>query len=157
MFGKTAILFTTVLCFVTFGESTDVLKCKNGGSFDTIKSIVITKCEQPPCLLKRGTRVELVQQFVPEKNVEKLTTSVHATLLGVPLPFVGVDGTDACPNIFDADGKPGCPLKAGTQYYYKNGFPVLNFYPTVDLVVAWALLENNVPLTCFEIPAKIIR
>ncbi|XP_015109258.1 ecdysteroid-regulated 16 kDa protein [Diachasma alloeum] len=155
MFGKTALVFTTVLCFVAFGESTDVIECKNGRNLDNIKSITITNCEEPPCELKRGTRVELVQKFVPNEDVDRLTTSVSATILGVRLPFIGVDGSDACQNVYDADGKVGCPLKAGTEYYYKNGFPVLEIYPKVKLVVSWALLGSSNPITCFEIPSKI--
>ena len=112
-------------------------------------------------------------------------TSVHATILGLPLPFIGVDGGNACDNIYTLENKKvGCPLKAGTMYIYKNEFPIQSFYPTVrpnsrlwlflfsirfndstvsfknsqqvTLVVYWALVENGTPVTCFEIPSKIV-
>ncbi|XP_011309457.1 ecdysteroid-regulated 16 kDa protein [Fopius arisanus] len=156
MFGKTTLVFTTVLCLIALGDSTDVKQCANGGG-NTIKSTVITECDEPPCELKRGTRVEIEQKFVPDRDVKSLKTSVHATILGLPLPFVGVDGSDACNHVYDAQGNvAGCPLKAGTEYHYKNGFPVRKIYPKVSLDVYWALVEDGNPITCFEVPSKII-
>ncbi|KAG4067018.1 hypothetical protein HA402_000009 [Bradysia odoriphaga] len=65
------------------------------------------------------------------------TTSVYANVLNVPLPFIGVDGTSACDKLFKADGTTpsSCPLKAGETYVYKNSFPILEFYPKLNLVV----------------------
>lgn len=91
--------------------------------------------------------------------MKKLTTNVHAVIVGVPLPFIGVDGTSACNNLYLVDGttKTQCPLKAGQTYVYKNTIDVLPVYPTIAaLDVHWALTEqNNKELVCFEIPAKI--
>jgi Niemann-Pick C2 protein len=59
---------------------------------------------------------------------------VNAKIAGVPFPFIGMDGTDACPQIFFPDGnKAGCPLKAGQEYVYKNILKVLEIYPKVSL------------------------
>lgn len=84
---------------------------------------------------------------------------MNAVILGVPLPFIGVDGTSACTNLYLEDGvtKTQCPLIAGKKYVYKNSFDVLRVYPTIAaLDVHWALTEsNNKELVCFEIPAKI--
>lgn len=94
-----------------------------------------------------------------DHDVKKLTTNVNAVIVGVPLPFPGVDGTSACNNLFLEDGttKAHCPLKAGQKYVYKNAFDVLPVYPTIGaLDVHWALTEsNNKPLVCFEMPGKI--
>lgn len=97
-------------------------------------------------------------RFTPDKDLDTLTTRVHANILNLPLPFIGVDGKSACDNIFAEDGvtKLGCPLKAGTSYVYKNGFPVEDFYPTVQLVVHWALESQNKDVVCFEVPARIV-
>lgn len=65
-------------------------------------------------------------------EIKALTNSVSANILGIPFPFVGVDGEDACRNIFKADGtKVGCNLKAGEEYVYKNKIEVLKIYPKV--------------------------
>lgn len=74
-----------------------------------------------------------------------------------PFPFLGVDGQSACNNIFDESGKKvSCPLHKGKTYIYKNQFAVLEAYPKIQLVVHWALKSDNVVLSCFEIPAKIV-
>lgn len=66
---------------------------------------------------------------------------MSAVLFNVPLPFVGVDGTDACENIYNTDGsKAGCPLKKDVEYIYKNSFPVLAFYPKVIFYIFILLL-----------------
>lgn len=97
--------------------------------------------------------------FIPDHVIKKLTTNVHAIILNVPLPFIGVDGTSACNNVYleDAKTKTSCPLKAGQTYVYKNSFDILPVYPTIAaLDVHWALTEaNNKEVLCFEIPAKI--
>lgn len=69
-----------------------------------------------------------------DRDVETLTNSVHAILVGIPFPFIGVDETEACDQIYNADGetKHGCPLKAGEEYVYKNQFEVLELYPRVS-------------------------
>lgn len=94
-----------------------------------------------------------------ETDIKELTTSVYAIVLGLPLPFIGVDGTSACDKMFLEDGitKVECPLKAGQNYVYKNSFPVLELYPKLTLVVHWALTtKNNKDAVCFELPAKIL-
>ncbi|CAB0029224.1 unnamed protein product [Trichogramma brassicae] len=80
--------------------------------------------------------VQIVQRFTPNRDVQSIKTAVYATILGVPLPFIGVDGTDACGKVFNAaDGSPApCPLKKGVEYVYKNEFPILPVYPTVSFL-----------------------
>ena len=62
-----------------------------------------------------------------------LKTEVHAKILGIPFPFIGVDNTNACGNIFlaDASTKARCPLAAGQEYIYRNKFDILEIYPKV--------------------------
>lgn len=95
-----------------------------------------------------------------EHKVKSLTTSVYATIAGIPLPFIGVDGTGACDNIYAEDGKTkvGCPMEANKHYVYRRSFDVLSVYPKLAaLDVHWALTErNNKNLVCFELPAKIV-
>lgn len=94
-----------------------------------------------------------------DHKVKSLTTSVYATIAGIPLPFIGVDGSSACDNIYSEDGtaKLGCPLEANKNYLYRRSFDVLSIYPKIQaLDVHWALTErNNKNLVCFDLPAKI--
>lgn len=103
-----------------------------GEKFEDSNQVKITGCDVPPCKLKRRTKASVEQKFVPKQDVESLVNSVNAAVLGVPLPFVGVDGTSACDNIYNLDGTPaGCSLKKDVEYIYKREFPVLQIYPTV--------------------------
>lgn len=75
----------------------------------------------------------LILNFFPEKEIPALKNNVFANIVGLPFPFIGVDGTDACTNVYEADGttKAGCPLKKDTPYVYKNKIDVLEIYPRV--------------------------
>lgn len=121
--------------------------------------VSISNCKKGRCRLRKNTKVEIELKFTPDHDVNKLRTSVNAIIVGVPLPFIGVDGTSACNNLFLEDGetKTKCPLKAGTNYVYKNSFDVLSIYPSLpSLDVHWALSESESnDLVCFEIPARI--
>lgn len=69
-----------------------------------------------------------------EQDVTSLKNTVSANILGVPFPFVGVDGSDACKFVTKSDGSkvPDCKLKAGEEYQYKNSIDVLKIYPKVS-------------------------
>jgi len=86
-----------------------------------------------------------------------VTNSVHANVLGVPLPFVGVDGNSVCDKLFDKTGaKASCPLKAGTEYLYKDSFKVLEVYPKIKVWVDWKLRDDKgKTILCFMVPVKI--
>ncbi|KAG8233033.1 hypothetical protein J437_LFUL012173 [Ladona fulva] len=121
-------------------------------------SITISGCNSPPCKLKKKTKINVEFKFVPDSDVSKLENSVFAYVLGLPVPFVGVDSTSACNSIHDEEtGKSGCPLKAGTKYTYKNSFDVLEVYPKIRTTVQWALREpNGKDHVCFKVDSRIV-
>ncbi|XP_014284238.1 ecdysteroid-regulated 16 kDa protein [Halyomorpha halys] len=147
-------------CLLTITASTKVSKCRDSKLAQlSDNEITISSCSQPPCTLKRNTQPSISIKMKPEKDVPGVTTQASAYILGVPFPFLGVDGTSACPNMYSEDGKTkvGCPLKAGQTYQYKNEFKVLQIYPKIRVDVHWALTNNvtGKPMLCFEVPAKI--
>ncbi|XP_031846613.1 Niemann-Pick type C-2b [Nomia melanderi] len=155
MLRETILVFAVL---IAVANATEVLKCGSGELYEDSNQIKISGCDKPPCKLKRGTKGTVEQKFVPNKDIESVTNSVSAAVLSVPLPFVGVDGTSACENIFNADGTPaGCSLKKGVDYYYKREFPILPIYPTISMVIHYELKEGEQSIACFEVPAKIIR
>ncbi|XP_070166719.1 NPC intracellular cholesterol transporter 2 homolog a [Polyergus mexicanus] len=155
MLRETLLVFAAL---VVFAGATLVNHCDSEVPFEDSTQISVSDCDQPTCTLKQGTSVSIEIKLVPNKNIENLMNDVSAILFGVPLPFVGVDGTNACDNIYNTDGsKAGCPLKKGVEYLYKNSFPVLAFYPRVALIVRYALREGNDKVICFEVPAKITK
>lgn len=103
--------------------------------FDDSTQISVSNCERPTCNLKQGTTATITIRLVPNRTIQTLTNAVSALLFNVPLPFVGVDGTNACDNIYKSDGvtKVGCPLETGEEYLYINSFDVLPIYPRVSL------------------------
>lgn len=99
-----------------------------------------------------------VKNFVyfAAEDVKEVNNNVVADVFGVPLPFIGVDGSTICDKLETESGeKSGCPLKAGTKYVYKDSFPILAIYPSISVKVHWALKAGNKELACFEVPAKI--
>ncbi|KAF5292924.1 hypothetical protein FQA39_LY13804 [Lamprigera yunnana] len=93
--------------------------------------VSIGNCKKSPCRLRKGNTVNAEFKFTPIQDTKTLKNSVSAIIVGIPFPFIGVDNTDACDNIFEADGttKASCPLKKGTEYVYKNHFNILDIYP----------------------------
>lgn len=116
----------------------------------------LSPCKKTPCRLKKGTDQHISITFTPDKDVKTVKNHVSAEVFGVPLPFVGVDGATICDKIFTESGeKAECPLKAGTTYVYKDSFPVLSFYPKLEVKVHWALQADK-DIVCFEVPARIV-
>ncbi|XP_014219181.1 protein NPC2 homolog [Copidosoma floridanum] len=145
-----------LLSVVAFISATKVSRCKTDVPRDSLLGVNITGCDTPPCILKKSSTVHIVQKFIPSEDIKNLTTIVSATIAGIDLPFIGVNGVEACTRITGANGAGGCPLKKGVEYIYSNSFNILGFYPAVALRVHWALKEEDKNITCFEVPARIV-
>nr|CAH7761863.1 unnamed protein product [Callosobruchus chinensis] len=152
-----AFAFAALLALAT---ATQVRQCS--GVERTIEDlsdrIQVGGCNKPPCRLRKDTSVGITMKFKPAQDVKNLQTAVSANILGVPFPFIGVDGESACNNIFlkDETTKAGCDLKAGEEYIYKNSIDVLKIYPRVKTVVSWGLKDQKGDyVICFEVPARI--
>ncbi|XP_055641510.1 NPC intracellular cholesterol transporter 2 homolog a [Toxorhynchites rutilus septentrionalis] len=155
------VVVLALSCLYMYADATDVKACPSTRSLvpNDQNNVEISNCTKGPCKLKRKTKVSINQKFTPAEDIKTLTTTVYAQVLSLPLPFVGVDGTNACDHIFAEDGetKLGCPLKAGVPVVYKREFPVLEIYPKMSLVVHWELQgRGSQSITCFEVPAKIV-
>ncbi|XP_057338057.1 NPC intracellular cholesterol transporter 2-like [Microplitis mediator] len=146
----------SLLCLTFLTEAVSYDQCKDAKDNHSIRSLTISNCESAPCPLKRQTSVMVEETFVAKKNVKSLTTSVFAKVAAFWLPFVSVHNKNACDNIYNMDDSiAGCPLKAGTEYKYRNEFPILSIYPTLTLPVQWALKDKNDIITCFQVYVKI--
>ncbi|XP_023021640.1 NPC intracellular cholesterol transporter 2 homolog a [Leptinotarsa decemlineata] len=149
-----------VLCVVSYVLATEVRQCPNlGRTIDDLSNRVqIGNCKKPPCRLRKDTNVAVQIKFKPDRDIKSLKTTVNANILGIEFPFVGVDGTSACKDIYKEDGKTkvNCDLKAGEEYYFKSKIEVLKVYPRLKTVVHWALTDDEgKDVTCFEVPARI--
>nr|ADC29846.1 MDL2 [Anopheles gambiae] len=154
--------FAVVCSLNGFAHATVAESCGATRSLVPIEqnTVDISNCEKGPCRLKRRTTVSINQKFTPTEDVKSLSTTVFAKIVGLPLPFVGVDGTSACPYLFAEDGetKLECPLKAGVPVVYKRSFDVLEIYPKIpSMTIHWELqTKSGRSITCFEVPAKIV-
>ncbi|XP_044745580.1 NPC intracellular cholesterol transporter 2 [Coccinella septempunctata] len=153
-------IFTCLVCFLHLGATVEVNTCNNGEKgLDAIQQeIKIGRCKKAPCRLRKGTVIPAEFKFTPSFDTPTLINRVTAKIVGIPFPFIGVDGTDACKTIYKEDGKTlaGCPLKKGETYMFKNQFDVLSIYPTIKLEVHWGLEGNSgAHVVCFEVPARI--
>ena len=149
----------TVICvaLVAAAAATDVLPCSSGSAEDLSKAVHLSPCKSVPCRLRKGTNQHIKINFTPDKDITNLKNSVEADVFGVKLPFVGVDNVSICDKIYtEDDQKAPCPLKAGQNYVYKDSFPVLSFYPSIDVKVFWALKNGKEKVICFEMPARIV-
>ncbi|XP_045776177.1 ecdysteroid-regulated 16 kDa protein-like [Maniola jurtina] len=149
-------LSVVVCSMLAVAAATDVQQCA-GKSYDLKNHVQLSPCKKSPCRLKKGTNQHITISFTPESDLDEPTNHVTATIAGVELPFVGVDGVGICDKLENEAGeKASCPLKAGTTYVYKDSFPILSFYPSIEVKVHWALQHKNKDIICFEVPAKIV-
>lgn len=92
-------------------------------------------------------------------NIVALTHNVYATFnQPTNYPFAGIDGTDACANMYGADGlvQVGCPLTGGAAYIYKNKFLIDASYPAYNMMVHYALKADGANIGCFDCPIQIV-
>ncbi|XP_055903663.1 ecdysteroid-regulated 16 kDa protein [Eupeodes corollae] len=154
-FWKSLCLLALIIASV---QSTQVKKCpKSSARLLEPTEVTISNCPKNKCILKRNTKVDIEMKVVPTRDFNELNNDISGILQNVPLPFPGIYGTSACPNIYDAEGKKavGCPLKAGETYTYKNSFDILPIYPTVTLEIHCGLGDTKGDAACFQIPARI--
>ncbi|XP_018560916.1 ecdysteroid-regulated 16 kDa protein [Anoplophora glabripennis] len=153
-------VFLVLLGLAAYCSATQVKQCKGIGRSieDLNERVKIGACNKPPCRLRKDSVVGITLKFKPDHDIKSLVNTVNANILGIPFPFAGVDGVDACKNIYNEDGttKVGCNIKAGQEYLYKSEIEVLKIYPRVKTVVHWGLTEpDGQDVICFEVPARI--
>ena len=152
------LIFSFSLIFAYwFVEGTKVRKCGTKTWEDT-DAVYVSNCAKHPCILKRKTYTTVKYAITPENEIGNITNNVYARILGLPMPFIGVNGTSACGKIADKEtgDKVQCPLKPGKTYLYTDRFKILNVYPRIKFIVHWELIVQGKPILCFEVPARIV-
>lgn len=153
------IVVTTVAVIACFASGTKIIPCsKTSKHGDTeqkskINKLTVSPCAAFPCQLKKGTNVSVAVDFTMDSKdlATNATTSVHGIVAGVPLPYK-TDYYRACQ-------KAGlsCPLKPSSENIYMAKLYVSKLYPSLNLYVEWALLDQNqAKIFCFEIPVQIV-
>lgn len=150
-------LFSFILAYVCV-HGVRVKKCGTKG-YQQDKNVYISNCARNPCILKRRTYTTVKYTITPQTELHNVTNDVYARILGLPFPFIGVNGTSTCGKytVKGTGEKASCPLTPGRSYVYKDRFKILNIYPRLKLVVHWALKSpNGEDILCFEVPARIV-
>lgn len=125
-----------------------------GSTIGQFSSVTVSGCDKSKqaCDLIRGTNATIDIQFTVDKNIEKVTTVVHARVMDVLVPFP-MPNSDACG--FPESGIT-CPLKQGVTYNYRATLPVEKKYPKLRVTIKWELQsENKEDIVCIYFPAKI--
>ncbi|VDK47343.1 unnamed protein product [Anisakis simplex] len=89
------------------------------------------------CDFKRGSEPRIRIGFKPNRDVDKLQTTVRAKLGGALVPF-NLDNDNPCEK-----GNLTCPLKIGQTYYYSQSVKILDQYPKVNVQVNWLLNDKS--------------
>ncbi|XP_066245768.1 NPC intracellular cholesterol transporter 2-like [Euwallacea similis] len=152
-------LFLVSCGLVACTYATQVNQCSGVNTTNLEQEITVENCSKPPCRLKKNTKMNMLFKFQPEYPFTQLIQVVNAKIAGVSLPFVGVDGADACDKIYEEDEKTknNCHFRKGKTYVFKDSINVLQIYPSVKLVVHWSLTDPQTGrhAVCFELPARI--
>lgn len=96
------------------------------------------------------------RQFVTERlRVMKISffnysDQLNISFQGIDVPF-NLPNNNAC-----VDSHIKCPLVQGRSYVYEASFPVMKFYPRVDVDVRYELKDSeDKDIVCVLIPVKI--
>ena len=122
-----------------------------GSVYGDIQSVSVTDCpdDENTCILKKGTDILITVNFTSKAPFEKIITQVGGEIMGLELPFFGVE-QNACKAAIS------CPGKKGEKYTYVEHITVRKSYPLIDVTVIWRLLnENNDTVACIKVPSKI--
>lgn len=139
-------LFGIMVAYVTSTVFTDC-----GSEYSEINFVEVTDCpdEEETCILKRGTNILLNINFTSKADFESIKTKVYGVILGIPLPFIGIQ-KDSCKAALS------CPGEKYQEYLYIERIPIKNDYPSLDVIVVWKLFdENGNQVVCINIPSRI--
>lgn len=149
-------LLVIVLCSTVINAAMKLSKdsyCGPKKQLLTVKSIDMAGCQDPPCILTRGTNASVKMELVPQQRITGLKLSIHGILSGKEVPF-SVDDTEHCKRAIK-DGK--CPLVRNKTYKYQNSITVLKQYPAITVTIRYQINDlNGKPLLCVQWPAKIV-
>jgi len=149
---------TVVLCVVLACVST----CVSGNAFKwkpctgadekgVASTIKVEPCDTFPCKFQKGETAHINITFTAEEDSNKLDAEVYGIILGIPIhyPLPDADGCSAKSGV-------SCPIKKGQTYTYTGSFPLLDIYPSINLIVKWKLNTDTKNAVCFTFPMSIV-
>ncbi|CAL4086872.1 unnamed protein product [Meganyctiphanes norvegica] len=124
------------------------------GSMAGEVEFIIASCDVPPCIVNRGTPLSGDIIFTPTADSAGMTTSVMASLLGMDVPWPGLD-TNGCHQL-EAGGY-GCPLVTGERVTWHLEMDILSEYPPVSTVATFELIDDSgTDQVCAKVPVQVV-
>uniref|UniRef100_A0A0A1WWK9 Epididymal secretory protein E1 n=1 Tax=Zeugodacus cucurbitae TaxID=28588 RepID=A0A0A1WWK9_ZEUCU len=148
----------TVICLALFlatAAATNVRECKNGQPFPL--SVEVVNCAEMPCDVPKGSTVKMNVHFLGNRdNIKTITGVVHATTLGLTVPYPLPDEvSDVCRNLMHG---AICPIYETEDVVYNFNFFIDPTYPEVSVKVELDLVdENKESVACFVTDVKVRR
>ncbi|XP_041452396.1 mite group 2 allergen Lep d 2 [Drosophila obscura] len=133
-------------------NSTNVKQCK-GKPFPL--TVRVQDCEEPPCIVYKGTTVIMEVQFLGNNNnIQNITAKTTAKVLGMNLPYdLPEEVSNVCTNLMYG---AMCPIDKGEDVTYQFNFYVEPSFPeiTADVTVTLDDAQGEV-ITCFICSCKL--
>ncbi|CAL4083374.1 unnamed protein product [Meganyctiphanes norvegica] len=142
----------TVFCIaITAAAATPFEDC---GSLAADSQLKVPDCDIPPCIVSRGTQLLADMVFTPSVDSSTLETQVYGDLLGMQVPWPGMD-TNGCHQL-EAAGD-SCPLVAGERTSWHLEMDILNEYPAVSTVATFQLIDADGGFqVCAKVPVQVV-
>ncbi|XP_073820389.1 Niemann-Pick type C-2e [Musca autumnalis] len=148
------VLLTIVALIAVAGiGATDVKECKKGQPFPL--SVEVVGCDEMPCNVVKGTTAVMHVHFVGTKdNIRKLNAVVHATTLGITVPYeLPEEVANVCDNLMYG---ATCPIDKTEDVVYAFNFYVESHYPEISVAVQVSLEdEEGDSIACFVCNIKV--
>ncbi|XP_043064986.1 NPC intracellular cholesterol transporter 2 homolog a [Drosophila ficusphila] len=145
------ILVILAIIVASVGATT-VQQCKNKPA---PLGVNIKDCDQPPCVVYKGTIAEMEVHFLGNNdNIKSITAVVTAKVLGMNLPYaLPEEVSNVCINLLYG---AMCPIDKDEDVTYQFNFYVDPSFPEITADVTVTLNDaQNEPITCFVVSCKI--
>ncbi|EDW81705.1 uncharacterized protein Dwil_GK10874 [Drosophila willistoni] len=118
-------------------------------------SVRVENCEEPPCVVYKGSSAVMEVHFLGNKNdMRNITAKTTAKVFGMNLPYeLPEEVSDVCSNLMYG---AICPIDKNEDVTYKFNFYVEPSFPEITADVTVTLNdEQNEPITCFICSCKL--
>ncbi|XP_017035870.1 mite group 2 allergen Gly d 2.02 [Drosophila kikkawai] len=118
-------------------------------------SVNIQDCDEPPCIVYKGTVAVMEVHFLGNNNnIKSITATTTAKVLGMNLPYdLPEEVSDVCRNLLYG---AMCPIDKDEDVTYQFNFYVEPAFPEITADVTVTLNdEDGEPITCFMVSCKL--
>ncbi|KAH8243076.1 hypothetical protein KR032_004327 [Drosophila birchii] len=146
---RNLLVLALVLAIVS---ATNVKQCKDK-PFPL--AVNIQDCEEPPCLVYKGTTAVMEVHFLGNKNnIKSMTATTTAKVWGINAPYdLPEEVSNVCRNLLYG---AMCPIDKDEDVIYQFNFYVEPIFPEVTAEVTVTLNdEDGEVVTCFVASCKL--